>query len=433
MFPAFGCSHPRNFAEPWPIVSACFVAVLLSVVFHGIARAEESRPDSSAPVSLETLVSRLDAAKTPEERVAIAGKLASYGKPAEAAVADLLDDSDPAVRYAAMEALRTMPRPYEAATQEALYACLGETVEVAEIPLWVPAAMLLGWSGGPGVDKAVTELSRISDDATGTFDDERAMRLCTLLYEAAPNDSDAAKALGKTVARGGLKSQVAALAVLVRLGKNALPAKESVRQALYAENFHAQYWACRVLAKIGPEAADTIPDLIDRLENGAVSVRRNAAIALGRVGTKDSGKVVPPLIAALDDPMQPVREQACWSLGYLGKDAADAAVRLEKAIEDGDIYPHSAPVWALWKITGKPPQVEIVLKEFKDVTYRPTAALVLLDFGLEIDPIESRLEEWSHSNVPPEESEDLRPDSARLLELLRKHTPSGLPAAVESL
>ncbi|RMG01184.1 MAG: hypothetical protein D6741_05595, partial [Planctomycetota bacterium] len=394
---------------------------------------EEAPAKSTEKVALETLVGRLDEAKTAEERVALAGKLATYGKPAEAAVAGLLGDSDPSVRYAAMDALRTMPQPYETKTQEALYARLGETVEVAEMPLWVPAAILLGRSGGLGVDKAVAELAKMSDDTRRPFDDQRAMRLCTLLYEAESNTSDAAAALGKIVGRGGPKSQVAALAALVRLGKNALPAKEPVRKALYAENFHAQYWACRVLAKIGPDASDAIPDLLDRLENGAVSVRRNAAIALGRVGTHESEKVVPALIAALDDSMQPVREQACWSLGYLGKAASDAVPRLEKAIENGDIYPHSAPVWALWKITGKPTRVEVVLHEFKEGTYRPAAALVLIDFGLKVEPIESQLEEWAHSNVPPEESEGLQPDAAKLLELMRQGTPSGLPEAVEAL
>ncbi|RME65531.1 MAG: hypothetical protein D6782_06115, partial [Alphaproteobacteria bacterium] len=68
MFQAFGWSRPRTIAVSLGgIVSACLLAVWLGTTFQETACAEEAPAKSTEKIALETLVGRLDQAKTAEE------------------------------------------------------------------------------------------------------------------------------------------------------------------------------------------------------------------------------------------------------------------------------------------------------------------------------------------------------------------------------
>jgi epoxyqueuosine reductase len=60
--------------------------------------------------------------------------------------------------------------------------------------------------------------------------------------------------------------------------------------------------------------------------------RRNAAIALGNLGDPDT---VPALVEALDDPAEVVRAHAAWALGRIGGRPARVALRAKSASETG--------------------------------------------------------------------------------------------------
>lgn len=90
-----------------------------------------------------------------------------------------------------------------------------------------------------------------------------------------------------------------------------------------------------VPGEAAPPAAATrlrparVPDLIGLVNDVDPSVRRRAALALGRVGLQDG---VPPLVAALGDDDEDVRATAAFALGLIG--STSAVEPLEAALKD---------------------------------------------------------------------------------------------------
>jgi HEAT repeat protein len=77
-------------------------------------------------------------------------------------------------------------------------------------------------------------------------------------------------------------------------------------------------WA---LWKIGEPS---VKALIKALKNGSITVRRQAATALGMIGDTHA---VEPLIKALEDSSEGVRRDAATSLAFLGHELQDERVR----------------------------------------------------------------------------------------------------------
>ena len=87
-------------------------------------------------------------------------------------------------------------------------------------------------------------------------------------------------------------------------------------------------------------APESIPPLRTALKTGETAiVRANAADALGRIGPKppEIGEAVPDLIAALKDEDVLVRRQAAGALSRLGSRAKSALPALESALQDTDL------------------------------------------------------------------------------------------------
>jgi HEAT repeat protein len=88
------------------------------------------------------------------------------------------------------------------------------------------------------------------------------------------------------------------------------------------------------LSRLGSEAKDAVPALLNTLTRPNALVREHAALALGRIGSPEA---LPGLIRALRDPEWTVRRHAALALGRIG--AATPAVR--QALEElqGDQEP----------------------------------------------------------------------------------------------
>jgi HEAT repeat protein len=98
-----------------------------------------------------------------------------------------------------------------------------------------------------------------------------------------------------------------------------------------------------------------------------VSVRRNAAAALGKIGPAIGPEGRQTLVAALRDPVQPVRENAVIALGELRAFAAEAVPAIREALQRSNFGARTAAARTLWLVTGDPDAAIPTLIEQLDV------------------------------------------------------------------
>jgi HEAT repeat protein len=258
------------------------------------------------------LTALLVATHDPELRVRIAMALGAIrDNDAMPSLIALLADDSPAVRYFAVEGLRTLGRP-EAATP-----LLRLSLEVGRRSTARPTASMLA-------DLLPTLGDLSLQEAT----------LRALIELDAPTGLEAflAVAQGREVPRDsseGLRLAEAVFEVrriaLVGLGYTRAPrAATSLagRAGLGDPDFRLRAAAVRSLGVLGfPDASGRVSAA---LGDSASEVRWTAAMVLGRLGRRSA---VDPLIGRLSDPHAEVRRQAALSLGYLGDRRAQAALR----------------------------------------------------------------------------------------------------------
>ena len=138
---------------------------------------------------------------------------------------------------------------------------------------------------------------------------------------------------------------------VVDLGKEAVP---GLRTALKDDEM-AKY-ACLVVSEIGPDAAETAPELLDRLKTEThPEVRQQVILALGAIRSEDG---VPALIGVVADTQHLDRAAAAFSLGRIGPAAKAAVPALTKTLEDADPVLKTVSAWALAKISPDDAQLK---------------------------------------------------------------------------
>jgi HEAT repeat protein len=109
-------------------------------------------------------------------------------------------------------------------------------------------------------------------------------------------------------------------------------------------------WAARALGRVGPDAREVSPTLIERLKRPPSEEFREATlIALGKIGAK-SEEVVPLLIEQLQRKQAPIktRQAAAGALGEFGTRASAAVPPLVEALDERDL--EAAAVGALLRM-----------------------------------------------------------------------------------
>jgi HEAT repeat protein len=136
------------------------------------------------------------------------------------------------------------------------------------------------------------------------------------------------------------------------LGKNA----RTWQAELEAESEAGRRNAAYALGKLGSHAAPAVPVLARRLaEENKAKVREAIAFALGEIARESLAgaadpNLLPALIKALKDDEPLVRRSAAYALGNLGRDAEPARDALEAALADAKAEVRQNVAWALGKL-----------------------------------------------------------------------------------
>ncbi len=125
--------------------------------------------------------------------------------------------------------------------------------------------------------------------------------------------------------------------------------------------------AINAVAKIGPEAKEAIPLLIETIRqtrNGdkkMILACNKALLAMGK-------ELVPHMISLLKDDDWEMRRGAAWTLGMLGPDAKDAIPALTKALNESNPNVQAMAAESLKKIKGEDtkPELRIPKKTHKE-------------------------------------------------------------------
>ncbi len=263
-----------------------------------------------------------------------AGDRGAKGKDAVADLTTMLKDSDATVRWHAARALGAIG-PDAAPAIGGLSTSLGDS----DVKVRAYSAFALGRIG-EAAKPAVPQL------VVAVKDTDASVR------------REALKALGQI--RAGptvvvplvieiLKSAqpdevVAILHSMAAFGEQVVP---GLNEALKHEN--ARYWACLVIAELGPKAAATVPGLTDALGDDDAEVRREAAIALGHIGPA-AAPAVPAIVKLVPDKGHGVRGAAMWSLGMIGPAANSAMPVVQANLNDSDVMFRAVTSWTAAKL-----------------------------------------------------------------------------------
>lgn len=193
------------------------------------------------------------------------------------------------------------------------------------------------------------------------------------------------------------------LHTLADLGKPALPGLIAALQ-----DDEAAKYACLVLAEIGPDAADAIPALAERLKiEQRPEVRQQIVMALGAIG---SAAAVPTLSAELTDRRETTRVAAAFGLGRIGPAAKTADAELTKAMTHDDPVLRAVSAWARVKINPA------------DQAAKDQAVTILTESLISKNPLARTAAFRALA--------DLRPGPDRVLPALAKHLQSKDKAVV---
>jgi HEAT repeat protein len=112
----------------------------------------------------------------------------------------------------------------------------------------------------------------------------------------------------------------------------------------------------RVLTKMGPKAADAVPDLLEASKNADPELRGKIFMALAAIGPAAS-PASDRLAEALSSDDERVRESAFYALREIGPGAKSAIRPLMRKLQGGKSFDTLAAAWALARIAPDNPSV----------------------------------------------------------------------------
>ena len=302
------------------------------LVLFALFSANSSANLAAQEVDLSQLTAGLSA-RTPEERYAAADGLADLGSRAQSAAPQLLEaleSRDPQLRWRAARALGLVGNPQAAAGLRKHAADENALVRAQSIY----ALGRLRVEDEPSLAAVVARLT----------DPEAMVRRASIsaLLTIKADRSKVIPLVVKVLEDGDASVVMPALHSLAEAGADVVPA---LAEAL--DHKEARYWACLILAELGPNAKEAVPALQKVVADERPEVRLEALVALGEIGP-DAKPAVPAVVKAMDDPELSVRYAAAFALGKIGD--ASAAAALEKAAQAEDPFLKQLAIWAGAKV-----------------------------------------------------------------------------------
>lgn len=345
-----------------------------------------------------------------------AKELSGLGADAAGAVeplARLLEQENPQVRAAALQALGAIGPPAASAVKQVI-AQLDDRQFSEDTPLWQLAADTLGRMG-PTVVPALIEL-------LDPRHPQRYYGACAALQQIGPEAAAAVPKLVDLAMRDDPDSQPA-LHALRGIGPGAKEALPTLIKLLDSRDFHNQYLACRVIGALGAHGKPAVDKLCQLLSHGAASVRRNAAAALGQIGPEIGTQGIDALIAAVNDPLQPVREEAVIALGRIGSPAKKAEPLLKEAVTTDRLGIKARAAGALYRIN--PAESDLVMTVLLREIQSPNAPWVAAEELAYIAPRARRVEDVA--KLLQHSDEETRAAAADALAAMGQAAQSFLP------
>jgi HEAT repeat protein len=175
-----------------------------------------------------------------------------------------------------------------------------------------------------------------------------------VLGEIGAPAAPAAEALAKLAGEADVRPATEAALALAKIGPAAKAAVPTLSAALRSDspNAHAIVYA---LGKIGPAATAAEPALVESMKSQDRSLAVLSACALTQLrpaSPQVAARVVPTLVAGLEDTLPQSRQAAAEALGSLGPLAKEALPALEKASRDQEPAVRDAATTALRSVRG---------------------------------------------------------------------------------
>ena len=137
---------------------------------------------------------------------------------------------------------------------------------------------------------------------------------------------------------------IPAIQTLAELGENAVPVLEGALQ-----DHRACYWACLVLADVGPKAKAATPMIVKVLGHGEPECRLQALVTLGEIGA-GAKEALPAILDTLEkDKFGGVKYAAAFALGKMGPNP-NSKTALLKALSSKDEHLRVISCWSLGQL-----------------------------------------------------------------------------------
>lgn len=291
--------------------------------------ANENESAASQLVAIDASIQQLKTGDSLSARMSAAERLGDAGPYAQAAVPALqeaLQSEKPGLVYVSLMAIsRIGPLASNA------HPTVSELVLQDNVALHAPALFTLR-NIGAATDAALNRARELTDSSN---EDLLVAAVRCLVALEGPESVDVSQVGPKLVnAMAHRRASIgnAATSALVELGPDAVTA---LRYALDSEALPVRLRACDAISRIGPEAAELVPGLIDRLDDENPTLVRAAAQAIQSLApAADAQAVLPELVDLLKHPAATVRATALNSLAAFGASAKSQLPLVLTALRD---------------------------------------------------------------------------------------------------